>query len=218
MVMLLPKLPTTISDYIFTDLREGIINGTLKPNQTLREEEISLRFGSSRGPIRESLRLLLQTGLVVHQPRKGFKVRDYTPMQIRQIYTLRANLEGLVIMELESKELGSLIKTLKESNKRMETSFKKNNIVDYFQENIFFHQQIIDFANNDILKKTIALVNEVSLPVRYQLMHHSLPSRRSLTYHEQIVNFIEQNNLLDARIFTEKHVLENIEKASLVYS
>ena len=64
--MLLPKLPTTISDYIFTDLREGIINGTLKPNQTLREEEISLRFGSSRGPIRESLRLLLQTGLVVH--------------------------------------------------------------------------------------------------------------------------------------------------------
>ena len=98
------------------------------------------------------------------------------------------------------------------------TSFKKNNIVDYFQENIFFHQQIIDFANNDILKKTIALVNEVSLPVRYQLMHHSLPSRRSLTYHEQIVNFIEQNNLLDARIFTEKHVLENIEKASLVYS
>ena len=111
-----------------------------------------------------------------------------------------------------------MIKTLKESNERMETSFKKNNIVDYFQENIFFHQQIIDFANNDILKKTIALVNEVSLPVRYQLMHHSLPSRRSLTYHEQIVNFIEQNNLLDARIFTEKHVLENIEKASLVYS
>ena len=105
MVMLLPKLPTTISDYIFTDLREGIINGTLKPNQTLREEEISLRFGSSRGPIRESLRLLLQTGLVVHQPRKGFKVRDYTPMQIRQIYTLRANLEGLVIMELEIKSL-----------------------------------------------------------------------------------------------------------------
>ena len=78
MNMLLNKLPTTISDYIFTDLREGIINGTLKPNQTLREEEISLRFGSSRGPIRESLRLLLQTGLVVHQPRKGFKVRDYT--------------------------------------------------------------------------------------------------------------------------------------------
>ena len=91
--MLLPKLPTTISDYIFTDLRENIIDGTLKPNQTLREEEISVRFGSSRGPIRESLRLLLQTGLVVHQPRKGFKVRDYTPKQIRQIYTLRANLD-----------------------------------------------------------------------------------------------------------------------------
>ena len=77
---------------------------------------------------------------------------------------------------------------------------------------------IIDFADNDILKKTIALVNEVSLPVRYQLMHQSLPSRRSLTYHEQIVTFIEQGNLSDARILTEKHVLENIEKASQVYT
>ena len=125
MNMLLPKLPTTISDYIFTDLREGIINGTLKPNQTLREEEISLRFGSSRGPIRESLRLLLQTGLVVHQPRKGFKVRDYTPMQIRQIYTLRANLEGLVIMELENKELGSLIKRSKNLTKEWKLPLKK---------------------------------------------------------------------------------------------
>jgi DNA-binding GntR family transcriptional regulator len=136
--MLLPKLPTTISDYIFTDLRENIIDGTLKPNQTLREEEISIRFGSSRGPIRESLRLLLQTGLVVHQPRKGFKVRDYTPKQIRQIYTLRANLEGLVIIEFEGKDLNSLIATLKESNQRMEASFQKNDIYKYFQENIFF--------------------------------------------------------------------------------
>ena len=216
--MLLPKLPTTISDYIFTDLRENIIDGTLKPNQTLREEEISIRFGSSRGPIRESLRLLLQTGLVVHQPRKGFKVRDYTPKQIRQIYTLRANLEGLVIIEFEGKDLNSLIATLKESNQRMEASFQKNDIYKYFQENIFFHQMIIDFADNDILKKTIALVNEVSLPVRYQLMNHSLPSRRSLTYHEQIVSFIEQGNLSEARILTEKHVLENIEKASQVYT
>ena len=216
--MLLSKLPTTISDYIFTDLRESIINGSLKPNQTLREEEISVRFGSSRGPIRESLRLLLQTGLVVHQPRKGFKVRDYTPKQIRQIYTLRANLEGLVIIELEGRKLDHLITELKKSNERMETFFQKNQVFEYFKENIIFHQKIIDFADNEILKKTIALVNEVSLPVRYQFMQHSLPSRRSLTYHEEIVAFIEKNNLTDARVLTEQHVLENIEKASLVYS
>ena len=177
-----------------------------------------MRFGSSRGPIRESLRLLLQTGLVVHQPRKGFKVRDYTPKQIRQIYTLRANLEGLVIIELEGRELDHLMTELKKSNERMETFFRKNQVFEYFKENIIFHQKIIDFADNEILKKTIALVNEVSLPVRYQFMQHSLPSRRSLTYHEEIVAFIEKNNLTDARVLTEQHVLENIEKASLVYS
>ena len=136
--MLLSKLPTTISDYIFTDLRESIINGSLKPNQTLREEEISTRFGSSRGPIRESLRLLLQTGLVIHQPRKGVKVRDYTPKQIRQIYTLRANLESLVIIELEGRVLVHLITELQKSNERMETFFKENQMFEYFKRKYIF--------------------------------------------------------------------------------
>ena len=100
----------------------------------------------------------------------------------------------------------------------METFFKENQMFEYFKENIFFHQQIIDFADNEILKKTIAIVNKVSLPVPYQFMRHSLPSTRSLTYHEEIVAFIEKNNLTDARVLAEQHVLENIEKASLVYN
>ena len=140
--MLLSKLPTTISDYIFTDLRESIINGSLKPNQTLREEEISMRFGSSRGPIRESLRLLLQTGLVVHQPRKGFKVRDYTPKQIRQIYTLRANLEGLVIIELEGRELDLSYNRVEKIQRKDGDFFQKTKSLNISKKIYFFTKKL----------------------------------------------------------------------------
>ena len=211
-------IPCTIAEFIFKDLKKRIIEGDLKPGQTLIEEVISARHGSSRGPIRESLRLLLQTGLVEHQPRRGFKVRKYSPDQIKQIYHLRANLEGLVILELKNNNLNLLEGTLDLSISRMEDCFRKTDLVNYFQENIFFHQQIIDFAKNDILKKTLALVNEVSLPVRYQMIERSLPSRRSLNYHEKIVERIKENDFIGAKIVTEKHILENATPATQVYA
>ena len=58
----------TISNHILQKLRWRIIVGDLKPVPPLRKQELEAEYGSSRGPIRESQRLLLQTGLVVRQP------------------------------------------------------------------------------------------------------------------------------------------------------
>ena len=67
-------LPQTLSYFILNKLRWRIITGELEPGQPLREKELEADYGSSRGPVRESLRLLLQSGLVEHLPRRGFRV------------------------------------------------------------------------------------------------------------------------------------------------
>ena len=60
----LPALPRTLSLHLVGLLRRQIITGAYKPDQPLREQDIEAEFGSSRGPVRESLRMLLQGGLV----------------------------------------------------------------------------------------------------------------------------------------------------------
>lgn len=210
-------LPSTISTHVFEDLRRRIIEGDYAPGQPLREEEIRELHGSSRGPIRESLRMLLQTGLVEHQPRRGFRVREYAERDIRQIYALRATLEAQVVGELAGRDLGPLLETLDDACSMMRLCYERSDLDAYFEENRRFHQTIIDFADNRVLREVMDYVNEVSLPIRYRVLGDALPSRRSLTYHEKIVAHLRAGEVSEAQKLTAHHILENLERAVETY-
>ena len=141
-------LPQTISYRILQKLRWRIITGDFRPGQVLREQDLEVEYGSSRGPIRKSQRLLLQIGLVEHQPRRGFRVRSYTPDDIRNIYELRAMLEGKTIDNLAGRNLEALVETLEGRCKLMEACHRRRDLEGYLHENSAFHQCIIDFTKN----------------------------------------------------------------------
>lgn len=211
------QLPQTLPYFILNKLRWRIITGELQPGQPLREMEIEADYGSSRGPVRESLRMLLQSGLVETQPRRGFRVRTYTPDDIKNIYELRATLEGMVVAALEGRDLTPLCETLRGRLQTMEAYYKQKNTDEYFRENSRFHQCVIDFTENRPISQVLFYVNEVSLPVRYRLLHEGLPSRRSLDYHEEITARLEQGDIPGAKAVTEAHILENLERAKSFY-
>lgn len=210
-------LPGTLSHHLLGHLRWRIITGELRPGQALREQDIEREFGSSRGPVRESLRMLLQNGLVEYQQRRGFRVRTYTVEDVEHLYDLRASLEGLVIASLAGKPLVALLADLGASNKRMRAHFKAKDIEAYFAENQVFHDTIIAYTKNRPIGEVMVFVNEVSLPVRYRLMKATLMSRRSLDYHERILAHLTKGNIDAARRDTEEHILVNKDAAARLY-
>lgn len=211
-------LPGTLSHHLLGLLRWRIITGELQPGQALREQDIEREFGSSRGPVRESLRMLLQNGLVEYQQRRGFRVRTYTVEDVAHLYDLRASLEGLVIASLAGKPLAPLLADLEESNKRMRAHFKAKDFEKYFAENQVFHDTIIAYTRNRPVSEVMVFVNEVSLPVRYRLMKATLMSRRSLDYHERIVAFLANGDIDAARRETEEHILVNKDTAARLFA
>ena len=98
------KAPATIPYFLQEQIRELIVDGTIRPGQPLREQELEQRFGTSRSPIREALRLLEVSGLVTHVQRKGFRVTLYTETQIRHLYLLRAELEAYSLRQAAGAE------------------------------------------------------------------------------------------------------------------
>src|SRR5690606_11186911 len=54
-------------------------------------------MGVSQAPVREAIRELEQAGLVVSYPNRGAFVRELTPKDIREIYSLRAVLERFAV-------------------------------------------------------------------------------------------------------------------------
>ncbi len=112
-------LPKPIPYYLMEQIRRGIITGRYPPGDPLREQMLEQEFGFSRGPIREALRLLELLGLATHEPRRGFRVREYSAETVSQIYGLRALLERRSVEALAGRQLEGLVDKLRAANARM---------------------------------------------------------------------------------------------------
>jgi GntR family transcriptional regulator, trigonelline degradation regulator len=89
------KAAAPLRSQVLAELRNSILSGRLNPGERLVERELIAMMGVSRTVIREALRQLESEGLVGIIPNKGPVVRALTAEEARELYAIRAVLEGL---------------------------------------------------------------------------------------------------------------------------
>ena len=88
------KLAAPLRLQVLDSLRQGIISGRLAPGARITERELTEMLGVSRTVIREALRQLETEGLVANVPNKGPVVRQLSLEEAKDLYSIRAVLEG----------------------------------------------------------------------------------------------------------------------------
>jgi len=97
----LPSLDrSTLRERALRSLRAAITSGRYRPGDHLGEVELASHLGVSRGTVREALRHLQQEGLVTAGNRGMLRVNSVTPREIRELFRVRAALEGLAVTEI----------------------------------------------------------------------------------------------------------------------
>lgn len=103
-VVVVAELPTdeafravSLVELVTERLRHDILCGGLAPGDRIVEEQLTRRFGISRAPLREALRLLGQQGLVEHSPRRGVRVVQLTAADVDELFELRDVLERFAL-------------------------------------------------------------------------------------------------------------------------
>lgn len=81
----------------YTTLFNRIIRGEYPGNTRMKEDELAEEFKVSRTPIRETLRLLQQDGLIEILPNRGARVYGFTVDDLEDIYEIRRVLEVLAL-------------------------------------------------------------------------------------------------------------------------
>jgi DNA-binding GntR family transcriptional regulator len=89
------KYAAPLRQQVLDELRQSIIAGRLAPGARLVERELIAMMGVSRTVIREALRQLESEGLIAIIPNKGPVVRELTLAEAKDLYSIRAVLEGL---------------------------------------------------------------------------------------------------------------------------
>jgi DNA-binding GntR family transcriptional regulator len=96
-LVLLPLRRQTLTDMTTDAIRERILRGQYPEGEPMRQDAIGVELGVSRIPVREALRQLEAEGLVTFSPHRGAVVSSLSLKEIRELFELRADIEGDLI-------------------------------------------------------------------------------------------------------------------------
>jgi DNA-binding GntR family transcriptional regulator len=85
----------TRAERAYQQLRSDILSGRLLPGQRLLFTDLSARYSTSVGVLREGLSRLAEQGLVVSQPQQGFRVTPVIPEDLQDLTEARLEIETL---------------------------------------------------------------------------------------------------------------------------
>jgi DNA-binding GntR family transcriptional regulator len=172
------------------EIERVIFGGEYAPGDRINEKELALRFGISRGPVREALRALEASGLVELTPNRGVSVRRLSAAEAADIYEVRAALFALAGGLLAKRVTDEQIASLRRFVSAMDTAIDAGNYERYLTENFALHDYIVEHAGNTTLPGQYrALVKQLRL---YRARSLTLPAsvRASNDEHHDMVDAI----------------------------
>ena len=175
-------------------LRDQIYQHELTPGDPIDEMALCERYGISRTPLREALKVLSSEGLIELIPRRGSFVRSMDIEELNELFPVMAVLEGLCAREAVEKCTPTDLQQLEKMHEKLENFVKEGNIDAYYEQNFVFHQAVQDLSGNKWLQRVIGDLRKVLRLARH--MQLTIPGRlqESLEEHRQIMQaFIKKD-------------------------
>ena len=137
-------------------LEEEIALGVLRPRERLVEDDLLARFNVKRHVVRQVLVDLELMGMVTRRPNRGAVVRDFTIVEIEQIYFVRELLERAAVEVMPLPVNPEVVKALERLHKQHCAAVRAGRLGDVFRLNLVFHQTFFEACGNGPLTEAIS--------------------------------------------------------------
>lgn len=202
----------SISEQIAMQLADDIVNEHYQPNERLQEIGISEHYNVSRGPVREALRILENSGLVTIVPRRGAVVTKLSVQEVADVFDIRSVLSGLGAMLLASRHTDKDIAMLRDRLSRIEKLAEKegkNASADYVDAVVESGLSISEATGNKRLNSMVTLLFHQT--IRYSRLGLSTRERRrqSARSWAELIEQIEQGRVATAEATARRLVQQS---------
>jgi DNA-binding GntR family transcriptional regulator len=197
-----------MTDQVYELLKDEIMRVERRPGDLVLESELASKYGVSKTPVREALRLLARDGWVIVLPRKGYLIRPLRLEDVREIFALRGIVEpeaasqaARTAIELDVLQLRALIAEQSEAVDDLGAALGAARK---------FHVAGVDMAGNTRLSRVLVdLLDEV------RRLHFLLPnveshitSREELGAHQRLVKALAAGDAEKSADIMRKHIAE----------
>jgi DNA-binding GntR family transcriptional regulator len=200
---------TSLAKLVRDDVLAGILNGSLLPGQRINEPDVATRLGVSRVPVREALRELESSGVVISRKHSGVFVRQLGMVEVRDLYELRSLLDGFAgraAAQLPKKDRDSLVKFLVSTTSSMKEALKSADANLYYAENLRFHWAIVEAAGNVQMAEIYRGIVQKLHISRLKNLSGNSGRKASIAEHQTIVRALRQGDFAQTELLMARHV------------
>lgn len=180
-----------LHDELLSRLRECIILGELQPGAKIPEKELCERFGVSRTPLREALKVLAFEGLVTLNHNRGSMVSPLSVEHLAEAFPVFARFEGLAgelaCAKLENDE----IHEIRRLHNQMLTYYELGDYRSHFAVNEQIHCRIQAGSKNRHLVQLLRAISSRVAQARNYVTLSGAQWAKAIAEHEAIIAAVE---------------------------
>ena len=188
-------------------IRQAILDGRLEPGSPLKEQQLAHELGISRTPVREALLMLQAEGLIVTTPNRSAVVREHDADDLKDLYQLRALLEGYAARQAATRISSEELDRLNDSCARFDV-ISRDDVRELVRENLHFHSTILDAAGSERLSWMVQKVIELPLVYKSYIWYSPDQTRISAHHHRQITTALRARDAERAELIMREHIFE----------
>ena len=185
-----------------------IASGKLKAGERIIQENIAQVLGVSRQPVQQALLLLKNQGVLRDAAGRGLTVTSLDPKQVRQMYDIRAVIEGLAFRKaaennaLRAKKLGPAL--IQNGRK----SVKSGSVAQMIAADIKFHDFIYALSENPLIAPSMEVQWTNTQRVMGEVLMRDETPRDIWNQHEALLNAVMSGDGQAAETLARQHITQ----------
>jgi DNA-binding GntR family transcriptional regulator len=198
---------------VYDSIRRKVLTLELPPGSALSENELAAALGVSRTPVRESLILLAEEGLVQVFPQVGSFVARVDPQRVADAQFLREAVELTALDDMPPDLDPDLVRELRENLSRQQQP--GIDLEEFFALDEAFHHGLLRLSGHSHAWSTVVSAKGHLDRARRLGLHEAQSPSMFANQHLEILQAVVDGNIPRARSTMRKHlraVFEDVER------
>ncbi|MEI9806280.1 MAG: GntR family transcriptional regulator [Pseudolabrys sp.] len=183
-----PRL--TRAEELRLQIADEIVSGALAPGSALDETTLAKRFEVSRTPVREAIRLLAASGLVVVRAHRAAVVARPSAEQLAGMFEVMAELEALCAGFAAERMTSTERAAFEQIHEELRVMIQSGDPQRYHEVNEAFHNAIYNGAHNTYLAEITLATRARVQPFRRAQFRNLGRLAKSHIEHDRVVQAI----------------------------
>ena len=201
----------SLHDEVVGRLRDMILEGELLAGERIPERVLCDRFGISRTPLREALKVLATEGLIDLLPNRGAAVSRISAEGLREAFQVMGALEALGGELACARITDSEVAAIRDLHDRMVGHHRAGRLNDYFTLNQAIHEAILAAADNRMLTELYGRLRGQVQRARFAANLSETRWRQAVAEHEEMMAALEVRDAEKLGRIMKRHLANKFE-------